>query len=173
MGVKMGMTQTSSTSQACQWNSTFRKEVIPTTITDIFHDIKGKRTKEIQTVQASRSAALPPSEELHKLFSLVPNASFFTSVSIPGLTDKNPPIDQNPQTAKYPKLLTSFSEPTSENNTFNSYMITKQQAINLEMATKNQAISPLWFQHRKGRVTASKAHDILTRRKREHPQIIS
>ncbi|XP_041361861.1 uncharacterized protein LOC121377829 [Gigantopelta aegis] len=26
MGVKMGMTQTSSTSKACQWNSTFRKE---------------------------------------------------------------------------------------------------------------------------------------------------
>lgn len=28
MGVKMGLTLSSSTSKACQWNSTFRKEVI-------------------------------------------------------------------------------------------------------------------------------------------------
>ncbi|XP_041374186.1 uncharacterized protein LOC121387226 [Gigantopelta aegis] len=170
MGVKMGMTQTSSTSKACQWNSTFRKEVAPTTITDIFQEIKGKRKKEIKTVQASGSAPLPPSEELHKLYALVPNASFFTSVSIPGLTD-NLPTDHNlPCIQKYPKLLTTFSGTLLEDNSnFETYSISKQQAANLEIATRNQAVSPLWYQHRMGRVTASKAHDILTCRDTTSP----
>ena len=139
---------------------------------EIFHDIKGRRTKEIPTVQASGSAALPPSQDLQDLYDLVPNASFFTSVSIPGLTDKSPPTSLNPpKSEKYPKLLTTFSEPPLKNSTeiYDTYTVTKQQVTNLEMATKNQAVSPLWYQHRMGRVTASKAHSVLTRRETTCP----
>jgi hypothetical protein len=43
-----------------------------------------------------------------------------------------------------------------------SYVITDKQSRNLEKATRDQSISTLWYQHRNGRITASKGHDVLT-----------
>ncbi|XP_022236830.1 uncharacterized protein LOC111084400, partial [Limulus polyphemus] len=50
------------------------------------------------------------------------------------------------------------------NDVYTKYQVTTQQANNLETATRNQSISSLWYQHRMGRITASQAHDVLTRR---------
>ena len=42
------------------------------------------------------------------------------------------------------------------------YKITEEQIDILEEKTRSQAISSLWYEHRKGRITASKVHYILT-----------
>ncbi|VDI16885.1 Hypothetical predicted protein [Mytilus galloprovincialis] len=168
IGVKMGLNQTSSTSKACQWNSTFRKEVTPTTITDIFEHIKGRRVKDVCSVQATGSAPMPPPEVIDDLYSLIPNAAFFTSVTTPSQIQEPQPVTK---TDKFPKLLTTFQDNDTDPNDldlkckflFETYSCSSYQSANLEVATRNQSVSPLWFQHRMGRVTASKAHDVLTR----------
>ena len=40
----------------------------------------------------------------------------------------------------------------------------QEQCNNLKEATRNQAVSQLWYNHRKGRVTGTKVHDVLVRR---------
>ena len=39
-----------------------------------------------------------------------------------------------------------------------------EQCHNLEVATRDQTVSQLWFDYRKGRVMGTKAHDVLVRR---------
>ncbi|CAG2209461.1 unnamed protein product [Mytilus edulis] len=86
-----------------------------------------------------------------------------------------PPEEKTQPTEKFPKLLTSLHQPdiapNSEyiNDTYQKYTVTDSQAYHLEEATRNQAVSPLWFEHRKGRVTASKAHDVLRMREQTAP----
>ncbi|CAG2215690.1 unnamed protein product [Mytilus edulis] len=178
MGVKMGLTLSSSTSKACQWNSTFRKEVIPATVTEICDKIKGKRTKEVVSIQADGSSFLPQPEVLDELYALVPNAAFFTSVTAPSQIVESQPVAT--YTEKYPKLLQSLQDPDISDinidshckDIFSGYLCSDYQATNLEAATRNQAISPLWFQHRMGRVTASKAHDVWTRKDTTSPDVL-
>ena len=68
----------------------------------------------------------------------------------------------NNRVEKYSVLLTSFQDPDTFDITEKCSNIF--QADNLEAITRNQAISNLWHQHRMGRVTGTKAHDVLTRR---------
>ncbi|CAC5420381.1 unnamed protein product [Mytilus coruscus] len=81
----------------------------------------------------------------------------------------NPPASKTTE-SKYPPLLSTLQQ--TDNNdindlcdkTIDSYTVSQYQAENLEEATRNQAISSLWYQHRMGRITASKAHDVLVRK---------
>lgn len=143
-------------------------QVTPTTVTDIFQQIKGKRTKDIPTVQATGSAPLPPQQVLDELFAIAPNAAFFTSIRDPPQDNTTPetPITED----KYPPLLSTLQQADQCNidnrcdDILSTYSVSQYQADNLESATRNQSVSSLWYQHRMGRVTASKAHDILTRK---------
>ena len=47
----------------------------------------------------------------------------------------------------------------------------QEQCNNLKEATTNQAVSQLWYNHQKGRVTCTKAHDVLVRRQTTKWQI--
>lgn len=150
-------------------------QVIPTTVTDIFDHIKGRRIKEVSSVQATGSAPLPSPEVLDSLYSLIPNAAFFTSVTAPSQIEKPEPVNKPD---KFPKLLTTFQDINIDRSTldttchslFEDYTCSEYQASNLEEATRNQSVSSLWYQHRMGRVTASKAHDVLTRRSATPPE---
>ncbi|XP_036002672.1 uncharacterized protein LOC118565784 [Fundulus heteroclitus] len=176
MAVKMGLTQSSSTSKACQWNSSFRKEVTPATISGIFSEIKGRRTKEIDSVHAHGTAQLPPQSVLDSLYSIAPNAAFFTSVNVLS------PIanaDLVGRETKYPQLLSTLQQEFQEDSitelcaeVLKNYSVSSAQASNLEYATRNQSISPLWYQHRTGRITASKAHDVLVRQPTTNPDTL-
>ncbi|CAG2216797.1 unnamed protein product [Mytilus edulis] len=136
MGVKMGLTLSSSTSKACQWNSTFRKEVIPATVTEICDKIKGKRTKEVVSIQADGSSFLPQPEVLDELYALVPNAAFFTSVTAPSQIVESQPVAT--YTEKYPKLLQSLQDPDISDinidchckDIFSGYLCSDYQATN-------------------------------------------
>lgn len=139
--------------------------MIPATVTEMYGQIKGKRTKEIHSVQAHGSSPLPPQDVLQELYAIAPNAAFFTSISVA------PTVDPDPVEQKYPKLLSTLRQDDSEGDiskicdeVYASYSVSHAQASNLEMATRNQNISPLWYQHRMGRITASKAHDVFVRK---------
>lgn len=145
----------------------FYCQVTPTTVTDIFQQIKGRRTKDIESVQANGAAPLPSQEVLNELYAIAPNAAFFTSVMTPSID--NPPTSKTTDN-KYPQLLSTLQQTDNNdiddlcNKTIDSYTVSQYQAENLEVATRNQAISSLWYQHRMGRITASKAHDVLVRK---------
>ena len=47
----------------------------------------------------------------------------------------------------------------------------QEHCNHLEEATRNQAVSQLWYNHRKGRVAGTKAHDVLVRRQTTKWQI--
>ena len=42
-----------------------------------------------------------------------------------------------------------------------SYKCSNEQVVDLERETRGQAVCPLWFEKRKGRITVTKAHDEL------------
>lgn len=143
-------------------------QVLPATIKDIFDQIKGERKVEVPSVQANGSAVLPPSSVSEELYMLAPNAAFCTTVTTPTFKDVSHPV--NNRVEKYPELLTNFQDSdifdiTEKcNNIFQSYKVSEYQAENLEAITRNQAIGTSWYQHSMGRVTGTKAHDVLTRR---------
>ena len=87
-------------------------------------------------------------------------------MSIPGLSDQRPRNNNISSTPNYLKLLSSFSDMPLENNTFNSnfdtYTVKNQQVTSLDMASRNQSVSTLWYQYRMGRVTAAISHSTLT-----------
>lgn len=146
-------------------------QVTPTTVTDIFDQIKGRRTKEISAVQATGSTPLPPADVIAELYAIAPNAAFFTTIAAPGVPAPTATTIPPPPPDRYPKLLTSLHqdpEPTDIDShcleISDSYKVSPNQSNNLEVATRNQSISPLWYQHRMGRVTASKAHDVMTQK---------
>ena len=52
---------------------------------------------------------------------------------------------------------------------FSTYKCSKNQIESIFERTKTQNISKLWYDHRKGRVTGTKAHDILVRKETTPP----
>ena len=56
--------------------------------------------------------------------------------------------------------------------TFQSLTVTEIQAKNLAEATKQQAKSDVWMNHRKGRITASHMHNILKYKGKRYPTSI-
>ena len=68
-----------------------------------------------------------------------------------------------------PPLLSSLIDETVDLNTDQcekiwadyEQKISMEACEKLEEATRSQSICPLWYQHRKGRITGSKAHDVF------------
>lgn len=48
--------------------------------------------------------------------------------------------------------------------------ITQDQIVELEKLTRDQAICPLWFEHRRGRITGSIAHELFRRKATTSPE---
>jgi len=48
--------------------------------------------------------------------------------------------------------------------------ITQDQIVELEKLTRDQAICPLWFEHRRGRITGSIAHELFRRKATTPPE---
>ena len=121
---------------------------------------------------------LPSAEVLKSFHDVCPNAAFFTS--IPGFQGKETDTDSDNDNELYPQLLTTFFDEENTNlcddqirlkcNFIRSnYQCSPDQCSNLELATRNQTVCPLWYNHRKGRITGTKAHDVLVRRQTTPP----
>ena len=65
-----------------------------------------------------------------------------------------------------PPLITNLQQDNLQDDNFcdiqDNFKLqyTPANIKHLEIVTTNQAISPLWFQHRRGRITGTKAHDV-------------
>lgn len=50
------------------------------------------------------------------------------------------------------------------------YKCSEQQCQELEERTRGQAVCPLWFEQRKGRIAGSRAYEVLTLRETTNPE---
>ena len=73
---------------------------------------------------------------------------------------------ENEDSECYPTLLMTLEN----EQMWKTYTVTNEQINQLEMTTREQSISPLWYAHRKGRITGTKAHAVLTRRNDTPPE---
>ena len=178
IAVKMGLTRTSSTSDACKWNASFRKQLEPLTLQEMHERglVRGNRKKSVTSVNPTGRASLPAADVLNSLHDICPNAAFFTS--IPGF--KSEETDSDDDHTDYPPLMISFFDDENINLSdqeihekvnfiLTNLQCSQEQCNNLEEGTRNQAVSQLWYNHRKGRVTGTKAHDVLVRRQTTNP----
>ena len=146
------------------------------TITELQHLIKGKRNKHVPSVIPTGKDKLPETDVLQSLKDVCPDAVFFTTI---------PRLDpEETETATETGESNEFVQPLRElysekggqevnndelNFIWSNYKCSQQQAHNLETETKGQSVCPLWYEQRKGRITASKAHDILVRKQTTNP----
>ncbi|CAG2244518.1 unnamed protein product [Mytilus edulis] len=182
LGVRYGVTQKSVTSEECKWNKVFRKQVDVSSIMDIQHLMNSNRKKKLECVIPSSKDPLPDKAVLESLSKVCPNAAFFSL--IPPMNDEvtveTSVKVKHTKEEKLPRPLTSFYDVTNKELTlqelidksdqlFRNYHCSISQSANLFKITEAQNISPLWFEHRKGRITASKAHEVLTLRPTTNP----
>ena len=113
----------------------------------------------------------PESLRRGDIHDICPNAAFFTS--IPGF--KCEETDSDDDHTDYPPLMISFFDDENINLSdqeihekvnfiLTNLQCSQEQCNNLEETTRNQAVSQLWYNHRKGRVAGTKAHDVLVNR---------
>lgn len=117
---------------------------------------------------------------LKTLKDICPNAAFFSL--IPKLDpEETDSASEDEDESNLPKPLTALY--SDEYATLTNHQlkekcsqiskelqVTPEQCKELEQVTRNQSICPLWFEHRKGRITASKAHSVLKRRESTPPE---
>uniref|UniRef100_A0A8C6TKY7 Uncharacterized protein n=1 Tax=Neogobius melanostomus TaxID=47308 RepID=A0A8C6TKY7_9GOBI len=175
IAVRLGLTSRSVTDESCKWNNAFRKELEPVTITNLQHLIKGKRTKPVPSIVPSGKDSLPDLSILQSLHGVCPDAVFFTTIPRldPEETDTESETEQLYEIVRPLRdLYQEQSEEISDDKLkiiWATYRCTAEQAKELELETKGQAVCPLWFEQRKGRITASKAHDVLVRKDKTDP----
>ncbi|XP_033747958.1 uncharacterized protein LOC117332976 [Pecten maximus] len=178
IAVHMGLTTKSSTSDICKWNSTFRKEIEPKTVSEMQGILKdGNRTHPVATVHATSRDPLPSDDIIKALKDVCPGAVFFTTIPPVGPQET---VEKPKKTEKAPATITSlFCTDNIPSDTdglkdkcqevWTSYIVTHDPASFIEQSTRNQNVCSRWFEHRKGRITASKAHDVFVRRDSTKP----
>ena len=104
-----------------------------------------------------------------------PSAVFFKS--IPPLDDEETDTaTEDEDRESLPLPLTCLTLENSEGQdgtpgciTWETYKCTHAQILHLERITRNQSVSPVWYEHRKIRITGTKAHDVLVKRDSTDP----
>ena len=137
--------------------------------------IKGSRCKPVQSVIPTGCDPLPDESVLKSLKEVCPNAVFFTT--IPSLDPEE--TDSASEQGEHQEILQPlrdlhhhYDNDVNEGQLaeiWREYKCTESQANDLELQTRGQTICPTWYEQRKGRITASKAHDILVRRQTTKP----
>jgi hypothetical protein len=141
--------------------------------------IKGRRNKMVQSVTPSSKDPLPDRETLLSLKAVCPNAVFFTC--IPRLDPEE--TETASETGENQRILPPLRDFYEKGNislqpdelqqkakrVWEEYKCSDQQIQDLEEQTRAQSVSPLWFEHRKGRITGTKAHDVLVLKKTTDP----
>ena len=168
---------TSCTSTSCTWLVPSLKKVEYAPICDIDFTTPQKRRKTIEgnlscslcTTSSSlkdEGAEKPTEEELEMLYKKLSECKKMPSLLsiVPGYCDAYIPRSES---GSLPKPLTSlFNEELIDasysqvvdksEETLRSIAISTEQAKSLELLTRGQSHSKLWYQYRAGRITASK-----------------
>ena len=172
MGVRLGLTKKSCTSEACKWNATFREHVDPTPITEAGSACNTNLPPGVANIQADGKAELPCKDVLTSLRAICPRAVFFKM--IPKVDEEETDTaseceDEVPEGLKpgCPPLMTSLADYPDELGDeealakFKS-VCTPETLARLEEVTRRQSASLAWKAHRLGRITGTTSHQILT-----------
>ena len=183
----MGWCTPACTELACKWNQATKKEIIPKRISDIIVRKNlgtnlGTNLEKVTNREEKRMKDLnefDPRIQLHRtresndtLTSLYkrieeaePEASILQSLETDDDTDSN--INKHSIENIIHRTFNANKYNSSDQELVNSFLqnlhITEQDIKNIEQATLAQSDNPLWFELRKGRLTASKHHDIYTK----------
>lgn len=137
------------------------------------HIMNTNRKKTVESVIPTGKDPLPNHDVLLSLYKVCPTASFFTLI---------PPVHPDQQTVivdrkadSLPTLLTNLYDEKNKmlsdgelsekaKGVRSTMACSKDQIEYLFKRTQTQNVSPLWYEHRNGRVTGTKSHDILVRK---------
>ena len=183
--VANGATRPSKTSMSCQWNiPSGNKLHLTATKAEQLYFTKTKYgkscTTEKQKVAKIKLNSYRPSlhkkhvselnnpvEIKEKLFNIIgkniPNSSL--SEAINGRR-ANVNATKSHNRTPIPLPLTSMVSALAQYNPANILMhikMTENQSDTIEAITRNQSTNPVWYEHRKGRITASKFYRVCTR----------
>ena len=75
----------------------------------------------------------------------------------------NPIIAEELQTRREPSLVAKLPDLNTSSDHLIHLQLTQAQCDIIEAATRNQSTNPLWYEQRKGRITASKCYRVCTR----------
>uniref|UniRef100_UPI00358FC381 uncharacterized protein n=1 Tax=Myxine glutinosa TaxID=7769 RepID=UPI00358FC381 len=182
--VKLGLTQSSCTSEACQWNKTFREKLNPKSVVDCKHLLKHNRQIEVKTVVSSQHRqTLPDFDMLKDLKAVCPNAAFFSLIPKLDAKETDSATEEEdemylpePLTSLYREEYSSWSQSDLKAECDQLHLrltsITCDQIAQLEKVTRGQAVCPLWSEQRRGRITASIAHEVFTRKSTTAPGLL-
>lgn len=165
--VRLGYTSSSCTSETCQWNATFLKNVNAAPISDIvlYKDNYGSKsaTKKKKTVNA------PSRVELDNF--LLPLKTVSPKSVLLSAFDEHWDncIDNTPQVTEdaYPVDLRTYFEPNTTSDQINNscqnilkklYDVTETQRKNICKVTVGQSSSPQWYRYRAGIITTYYVH---------------
>jgi len=165
--VKLGFTKRSSTSEACKWNTQFRKEVEMMPVSEMGHLIKSSRKTTVPSINPTSSDELPSLPVLQFLQQCCPDAVFFTT--LPKLDDDDTDTAEEDELSCFFPMLTSIGNYTLAPSALNNDDLVKSyreacttaKIERLEVETREQRDSFLWHMHRKGRITGTSVHDVM------------
>jgi hypothetical protein len=106
-----------------------------------------------------------------------PGAVFFDTIdSMDDDGEATDSAEEEEECETYPQTLTSFYDDEFSgdlekhcSDIYKNYSCTELQVANLELKTKSQSVCPMWFEHRKGRITGTKVHSVVHRRSSTKP----
>lgn len=173
--VKMGLTSTACTSEACLWNNFYTENIKAEKISNIFFysdEAKTKvRTKPKQLPDTASD--LDKKSFLDMLSKCNPNAivlstykDYYTPFNWKTSSNSANNIDMSfPKPLKNILTAIDLSDASSWNIENLASMIRSvindSKIRNVESSTMDQSSNPLWYSQRAGRITASKAHSVL------------
>ena len=139
----------------------------------------------MQSVSYQPSTDLPDINDLKSLQTACPRAENFTLIPKLDPEDTDSASEDEDEVNYIPEPITSLHQEEYSSLSkrelqgkskeillqLSRITCTQDQILELEKLTREQAICPLWFEHRKGRIAGSIAHELF-RRKATTPQRI-
>ena len=181
--VANGATRPSKTSTSCQWNipSGNKVQIIPTQAEQLFFAKtkygKSSTTEKVKNAKLRLNAYKPSMHKQHlielkdkvaireRLFSKLSNISKSrlaeNMTGIKGGKQKSNSI-VTPTPPPIPLIIHKLAK-YNQNEILKLIKLDQSQCDQIEAVTRSQSTNPIWFEQRKGRITASKFYQVCTR----------
>ena len=167
------LNKTASTSKACEWNKSGRKDVQPSKVKDM--DLRGSRGSQVARESAQARLAFEPRRTgddsievgtiqsfLSGLEKINKDAVLFTGIKMTSkhVADSRCPLPICDMANNV--NLTNVPDDEVSEHFMEAVRLSPEQCAAIEVATRGQGNST-WLDQRKGRITATKAHAIHTK----------
>ena len=176
--VRAGFTRRACTDEACLWNDDFKENVTPAELCNInlysaksIENFKGKQSNN----SFPGTAIQPTQNEIDSFIQSLSQQKGNKPIVLHAYSkhyENYIPKYKPPARAKLPKSLRDWYSPTNRektdkeistisNKVLESLTVSDETNNYLQQITNKQAESPVWHDIRSGRITASRAHDVL------------